>query len=94
MRLGGRRCGVAWAGGGAALHGVHLRVLAKWALGLAELSAECFGWIRELVRLLWHGNCLQFMLNTAPYIMLTVPEHYKIISPFSLKTISNSRVIV
>ena len=62
--------------------------------GLAELSAECFGWIRELVWLLWHGNCLQFMLNTAPYIMLTVPEHYKIISPFSLKTISNSRVIV
>lgn len=26
--------------------------------GLAPLSAEYFGWIRELVRLLWHGNCL------------------------------------
>lgn len=25
--------------------------------GLAQLSAEYFGWIRELVWLLWHGNC-------------------------------------
>lgn len=26
--------------------------------GLAQLPAEYFGWIRELVWLLWHGNCL------------------------------------